>query len=345
LALAGAVFAATRNFWLLLLATTVGVISPSGNEVGPFLSIEQAALSETVSFERRTTVFARYTLLGSIATAAGAAVGGGTVDLLQRLGWSLLASFRAVICGYAVLGLVLVSLFLQLTPAIELPPGGRFPAGPVLLGLNKSKGVVFKLSALFALDAFGGGFVVQSIAAYWFHLRFGVAPSMLGGIFFAANILAGLSALTVVPLARRFGLIQTMVFTHVPSNLLLMLVPLMPNLPLAITVLLLRFSISQMDVPARQAYTMAIVDPDERSAASGVTGVARTAGAALSPSLAGILLAARGFSSVPFFISGGLKLIYDVLLWRSFRAIPPPDEHAVVRTASRSPSSSATPRV
>jgi MFS family permease len=329
LILAGIVFGLTTNYWLLLFAATIGVISPSGNEVGPFLSIEQASLSQIVSNEERTAVFAWYNLMGSVSTAAGALVGGGTVELLHKgLGWPLLESFRAVIYGYAALGLLLALLFLVLTHAVELPPAGRYTAGPVLFGLHKSKRVVFKLSSLFALDAFAGGFVVQSIAAYWFVLRFPdqVTPATLGAIFFGANILAGISALSAVSLARRFGLIQTMVFTHIPSNILLILVPLMPNLPLAITMLMLRFSISQMDVPTRQSYTMAVVDPDERSAASGITGIARTAGSAVAPSLAQMLMAYQPLISVPFFISGGLKIVYDVLLYRSFQAVKPAEE-------------------
>jgi MFS family permease len=186
--------------------------------------------------------------------------------------------------------------------------------------------VVLRLSALFALDALAGGFVMQSLLAYWFHVRFGVEPALLGGIFFGANLLAGLSSLTAARLADRFGLINTMVFTHIPSNVLLILVPLMPNLPLAIGLLLLRFSISQMDVPTRQSYTMAVVSPDERSAAAGVTGVARTVGASLAPVLTGPLLAAPALLSVPLFLAGGLKIVYDLLLYRSFRAHRPPEE-------------------
>ena len=185
---------------------------------------------------------------------------------------------------------------------------------------------MFKLSTLFSLDAFAGGFVLQSIVAYWFHVRFHVQPALLGGIFFGANILAGLSALAAAWVASRIGLIKTMVFTHIPSNILLILVPFMPNLPLAITVLLLRFSISQMDVPTRQSYTMAVVDPDERSAAAGITGIARTTGASLSPILTGPLLAHAALLSLPFFLSGGLKILYDLLLYRSFRALRPPEE-------------------
>jgi MFS family permease len=180
--------------------------------------------------------------------------------------------------------------------------------------------VVLRLSALFSLDAFGGGFVIQSIVAYWFHQKFGVAPGALGSIFFGANLLAGLSSLYAVRLARRIGFIRTMVFTHIPSNLLLILVPLMPNLELAVLVLLLRFSISQMDVPTRQAYTMQVVAPDERSAAAGVTGVARTTGAALSPMLAGPLLAIPALAGLPFILAGGLKILYDLLLYRSFKS-------------------------
>jgi len=179
---------------------------------------------------------------------------------------------------------------------------------------------VLRLSGLFALDSFAGGFVVQSFAAYWFYLRFGVNPATLGAIFFWANVLAGVSALLASRLAARFGLVRTMVFTHLPSNILLILVPLMPSLPLAILVLLARFSISQMDVPTRQSYLMAVVGPEERSAAGGVTGVARTIGAALAPVFAGFLYARPSLMSMPFFIAGGLKVLYDLLLYRGFAA-------------------------
>jgi predicted MFS family arabinose efflux permease len=193
------------------------------------------------------------------------------------------------------------------------------------IGLHRSRGIVLKLSALFALDAFAGGFIVQSLIAYWFQVRFGVEPAILGGIFFGANILAGISALSAARIAARIGLINTMVVTHIPSNLLLILVPLMPNLPLAIIVLFARYSISQMDVPTRQSYTMAVVDPDERSAASGVTTIARSIGAAIAPSLAGVLLGGP-LLSAPFFIAGGLKIVYDLALYRNFRALKAPEE-------------------
>jgi len=210
----------------------------------------------------------------------------------------------------------------------EISPSEPHAVGGLgrLFGIHKSRHVVVKLSGLFALDAFAGGFVLQSFAAYWFYLRFGVNPATLGVIFFWANILSGVSALLASRLAARFGLIRTMVVTHLPSNILLLLVPLMPNLPLAVMVLLARFSISQMDVPTRQSYTMAVVSAEERSAAAGITGVARTTGAAISPLFVGFLFARPALINAPFFIGGTLKIIYDLLLYRAFSSLPPPEE-------------------
>lgn len=321
---AGILFAFSRNFVFLLIAATIGVISPSGYEVGPFLALEQAALSQIVPDERRTQIFAWYNLVGSFATALGTLCGGGLAQALQGAGFAPLNSYRAVVIGYAIFGLILGIIFTQLSLNVEAPRITQPPA--IFLGLHRSRQVVIKLSALFSLDAFAGGFVLQSIVAYWFHVRFGVQPGVLGGIFFGANILAGMSALSAAWFASKIGLINTMVFTHIPSNLLLMLVPLMPSLPLAIIILLLRFSISQMDVPTRQSYTMAVVSSDERAAAAGVTGIARTTGAALSPVFTGPLLASPALLSVPFFLAGSLKIVYDLLLYRSFRAVRPPEE-------------------
>ena len=314
---AGMTFAWTRDFLLLVVAGTIGVISPSGNEVGPFLPIEQAALAHVVPPDSRTTVFAWYTLAGSLATAAGSLCGGVLSQGLQRTAATPLASYRVVVLLYAVLGAVLALLFTRLSPATEVAAP---EATPTRFGIGRSRAVVLRLSGLFALDAFAGGFVIQSFAAYWFYLRFGVKPATLGMIFFWANVLAGVSALLATRLAARFGLVKTMVFTHLPSNVLLVLVPLMPNLPLAILVLLTRFSISQMDVPTRQSYVMAVVRPDERSAAAGITGVARTTGAAIAPVFAGWMFARPSLISLPFFIAGTLKIVYDLLLYRAFAA-------------------------
>jgi MFS family permease len=321
---AGAAFVTSSMFAVLLVAATLGVVSPSGNEVGPFLAVEQASLSHIIEDRRRTGIFAWYNLTGSIAAAFGALTTGVVVGLLRGGGMAELAADRIVFLGYAGVGLVLIPLFAAVSPAIEVPPAdtsiGR------RLGLGRSRGIVARLALLFSLDAFAGGLVIQSLLAYWFYTRFGVPEPVLGAIFFGANILAAVSALAAAGIARRIGLINTMVFTHLPSNVLLMLVPLMPNLPLAILVLLARFSISQMDVPTRQSYTMAVVDPDERSAAAGVTGIARTTGAAISPLIAGPLLAVPGLAAVPFLLAGGLKIVYDFLLWSAFRARPAPED-------------------
>jgi predicted MFS family arabinose efflux permease len=222
-----------------------------------------------------------------------------------------------VLLGYAGSGLLLMLLFARLSADAEAAVA--VSAERHVLGLHRSKGVVLKLSALFGLDAFAGGLVVQSMVAYWFHITFGADEQMLGAIFFGANLLAGASALLAAKFAARFGLINTMVFSHIPSNILLCLVPFMPGLGWAIFVLMLRFSISQMDVPTRQSYTMAVVAPDERAAASGVTTIARSVGASLSPALGGILLATPGLMAAPFVAAGGIKILYDLLLYRSFR--------------------------
>ena len=322
---AGIAFVLTRNVILLIFAAVIGVISPSGNEIGPFLSVEQAGLTQIIPASKRTQYFAWYALVGSFATATGALAGGWLAQILQNNGWTALESYRVILIGYALGGFLLLLLFLNLSNSIEAE--AIQDTTKRVLGLHRSRKVVFKLSSLFALDAFAGGLLVQSLMAYWFHIRFGVDSGILGSIFFGANILAGISALLAIPLAKRFGLINTMVFTHIPSNILLILVPLMPTLPLAIGVLLLRFSISQMDVPTRQSYTMAVVAPDERSAASGVTAIARSVGASVSPALTGLLFSIPILFSAPFFLSGGLKIIYDLLLYREFRAVKPPEEN------------------
>jgi len=232
-------------------------------------------------------------------------------------------AFRVILFGYALGGLALMLLFFGLSSNIETVNNN-----PVRykMGLHRSRNVVIRLSALFAVDAFAGGFVIQSIMAYWFHIRFGADTGVLGSIFFGANLLAGISALLAARIAKHIGLINTMVFTHIPSNVLLCMVPLMPNLESAVIVLLLRFSISQMDIPTRQSYTMAVVSPDERTAASGITNIARSVGASLSPALTGFFLAHPALISAPFFLAGGLKIIYDLCLFRMFQHIKPPEE-------------------
>jgi MFS family permease len=319
--LAGVAFALTDLVPLLIVAATIGVISPTGNEVGPFLAIEQAALSQIVPDERRTATFAWYNLVGYVATATGALAAGVLSQVLLDRGLAPVDAYRAIVVGYAIVGLALAVGFWRLGGAVEAPPRERRGDDiRQVLGLHRSRRVVFRLSALFSIDAFAGGFIPQSLMAYWFHLKFGVEPGVLGVIFFGANLLAAVSSLSAARIARRIGLINTMVFTHLPSNVLLLLVPLMPNLFLAVAVLLLRFSLSQMDVPTRQSYVISVVEPDERAAAAGVTGIARTTGAAISPSISSVLMANPSLIALPFYLAGGLKILYDLLLYRDFRS-------------------------
>ena len=325
---AGVAFALTSAVPLLIVAATIGVISPTGNEVGPFLAVEQAALSETTPDRRRTATFAWYNVAGYGATAVGALTAGLVTQGLIAAGWSDVDAYRAIVVGYAALGLAMAVGFAVVGPAVEpsAPARGADDGIRRRLGLGRSKGIVARLSALFSLDAFAGGFVPQSLMAYWFHLKFGVEPAALGALFFGANILAAISSLSSARIASRIGLINTMVFTHLPSNVLLLLVPFMPTLPLAVICLLARYVLSQMDVPTRQSYVMAVVEPDERSAAAGVTGIARTTGAAISPALSAPLVASASFAGAPFVIAGGLKIVYDLLLFAAFRAHPAPEE-------------------
>ena len=325
--IAGAFFVSSSWLPVLILAGTIGVISPTGNEVGPFLPIEQASLAQTVPDARRTATFAWYNVAGYVATASGSLAAGLLSQALLDGGATDAEAYRAVVVGYALIGLVMAVGFSRLDPRIEAPPAKVSTDGiRRRLGLGRSKRVVLKLSVLFSLDAFAGGFIPQSLMALWFTVTYQVDPAALGLIFFGANLLAAVSSLSAARIAARFGLINTMVFTHLPSNVLLILVPFMPTVELAVVVLLLRFSLSQMDVPTRQSYVIAVVDPDERSAAAGVTGVARTTGAAISPTFSSVLMASAGFAAVPFYLAGGLKIVYDLLLYREFRHVKPPEE-------------------
>lgn len=320
--LAGVVFATSQDFWVIVVSATIGVLSPSGNEVGPFLAIEQASLSHVVGDDRRTTAFGWYTVAGALATACGTLAAGVGVQSLLGSGLGTVDAYRAVIVAYAFAGFGLAAIFFFLTPAIET----LAPTRTSRFGLHRSRGTVLRLSALFALDAFAGGFVMQSLVAFWFSTHWGVQPAALGAFLFVANVLAAGSALAATWLAHRIGLVETMVYTHLPSNVLLMLVPFMPTAPLAVAVYLLRMSISQMDVPTRQSYTMAVVDPDERSAAAGITGIARTLGVGVSPFIAAPLAASVAYTAVPFVIAGSLKIVYDLLVYRGFRHVRPPEE-------------------
>lgn len=326
MAASGFVFGSTDVFPILVIAATLGVLSPSGGEVGPFLAVEQASLTQSIAPERRTAVFGWYNVVAGVGQAIGALVTGVSISALIAAGLSDLDAYRVMLYVYGGLGLLLAALFWSVSPAVE--PPARTEASPSggRLGLHRSRRVILQLSGLFVVDAFAGGIAMQSLVAYWFHLTYAVPESTLGVIFFVANLLSAASSLAAARIAARIGLIRTMVLTHLPSNVFLMLVPLMPNLPLAVLFLLLRFSLSQMDVPTRQSYTMAVVDPDERSAAAGVTAIARTGGAALGPNIGAPLMAMAGTAAIPFLLAGGLKILYDLALWRVFRSRPAPEE-------------------
>jgi len=319
MALAGWVFAVSNNPILLTLAATFGTISPSGKEVGPFLSLEQAILPQTTHDQYRTTVFSAYNLIGSFAGALGALV----VGLPSLFLFTAIAGYRFLIWGYVASAMLLALLFTLLSPAVEAKKKSESTTPKV--GLQKSRGIVAKLAGLFALDAFAGAFIVQSIVAYWFYLRYQTDLKALGGIFFGTNMLAALSFLAAPAIARRFGLLNTMVFTHLPSNILLLLVPAMPNVEWAVAVLLLRHLLSQMDVPTRQSYTMAVVDADERAAAAGMLSVARNAGAAIAPLFTSAILAAPTLG-LPFLLAGAIKVVYDLWIFAVFRHVKPPEE-------------------
>lgn len=326
---AAALLGTSQAFAVLVIAATLGIISPSGNEVGPFLPVEQAALAQFVPAASRTRCFAWYNLTGASGTALGSLCAGLLVSASQALGFAGVAAYRPLLALYAGLGLGLALCFGRLSAAVEVgtPIVSRLgEAAPARWGLHQSRPVVVRLSALFALDAFGGGLVIQSVLAYWLHLRFGVGPAELGTLFLGTNILSGLSHLAAGRLSQRIGLVNTMVFTHLPANVLLLLVPLMPDFGWAVVLLLLRSMITQMDVPTRQAYLMAVVRPDERSAAAGITGVARSVGAALSPFLATVLAGSAAFAGLPFYIGGTLKIVYDLMLYRGFVHLKPDHE-------------------
>ena len=319
MAIAGWIFAVSNNPIFLTVAAIFGTISPSGKEVGPFLAIEQAILPHTTGDRHRTAVFSAYNLIGSLCGALGAVA----VGLPSLFSLSQIAGYQFLVYGYAICAVLMMILFGFLSPSIEAKTEACSPRRKI--GVQRSRSVVAKLAGLFALDAFAGGFIVQSIVAYWFYLRYKTDLNALGGIFFGTNLLAALSFLAAPAIARRFGLLNTMVFTHLPSNILILLIPLMPNLELAVLMLLVRNLLSQLDVPTRQSYTMAVVGPDERAAAAGILSVARNAGAAAAPLFTGALLAVPSMG-LPFLLAGGLKIIYDLWIFAVFRKVKPPEE-------------------
>jgi MFS family permease len=323
-------FAFVHNFWPLLVVAFVGTLNPSSGDVSVFLPTEQALLPQTVSDRQRTALFARYSLVGSLVAATGALTAGLPELVAEKTGLSLTQALDGMFLLYAVLGLVALLLYRGLSPAIE--PDTKTAPAP----LTTSKGIVAKLAVLFSLDSFGGGFVVQSLLALWLFQRFEVSIATAGAIFFWTGVLSAFSALAAVRIAGRIGLLNTAVFTHLPANFFLVLTPFMPSVELAVTCLLLRSALSQMDVPVRNSYVMAVVSPAERPAAASVTAVPRSLAAALSPLLSGWLLTLSVFGW-PLVIGGVLKGIYDVLFLLMFKAVRPPEEAEQHRVATGRP--------
>jgi MFS family permease len=325
MAISGAIFLVTNNYVALIASALIGTINVTGTEVGAFLSIEQAILPQTVNDNRkRNSIFAIYNMVGTFAMSAGVLISG-FPQLIQKLyGLNQVESIRILFLFYSICAVAVIGIYLFLSKKIELDPSIAKTASVRTIS-PKSKGVVAKLSSLFAIDSFAGGFVIQSIVSFWFFSKFGADLTTLSYIFSIAGALTAFSFLFATKIAYRIGLINTMVFTHIPSNILLILLAFAPTFPIAIGIYLARMSLSQMDVPTRQSYIVAVVNEDERIAAASITNTSRNIAQAVSPSLAGAIIQSLSLSA-PFVVGGLLKIVYDISVYVSFRKIKPPEE-------------------
>ena len=317
--IAGSFLFVSTAWWAPVLAGIVGNMTVGAGEVGPFLSLEQAVIPRTCDSQHRTLAFSWYNLVGYASSSVGALIAG----LPQYFG-SGLSAYRPLFAAYLVSGLVGSVLYSKLSKGIEIQRTTNLVKRAILS--EKSKPIVQKLSALFAIDAFGGGFIGTSILSYYFYERFALQLTSLGLIFSATQIVTAMSFLAAERIARRIGLLRTMVFSHIPSNIFLTAVPFAPSVLGAISLLLCRQSLSQMDVPTRQSYVMAVVDEEDRTPAAGFTNVTRSVAQSVSPSVAGYAIATLWIGSI-FVAAGALKLAYDVLIYRSFRRLKPPEEN------------------
>lgn len=322
MALTGLAFPNFESVAIVVLVAFVGTINPSTGDIGVLVPLEHAMLARGVSDADRTRAFARYSLVGALAMALGT-LGAAFPDALTHVGIGKLAAFKLMFYAYAALGLVCAALYRRLPRARMAEAGHQAPLGP-------SRGIVYRLALLFSLDAFAGGFVVQSLLALWLFRRFDLSVSAASLFFFWAGILSAFSYPVATRLAARFGLVNTMVFTHIPSSIFLILAAFSSNLYVTLGLLLLRSALSQMDVPTRTSYVMAVVTPAERATAASVTAVPRSLASAISPTFAGLLLT-TAFSSLPLVVCGCLKIFYDVALLYAFRHRKPPEE--IVRSA------------
>jgi MFS family permease len=314
-------FATIASFWPLLVVAIVGTLNPSSGDVSVFLPLEHAVLARAVTDATRTAAFARYSLVGALAGALGALFAGTPEFAAHALGVDVRALYPWMFVLYAVLGLLSGAIYRGLPAAVV---SDAAPAAP----LTQSKRIVYTLAALFSLDAFGGGFLVQSLLALWLFQKFHLSVALAGTIFFWTGVLSAFSYLVAARIARRIGLVNTMVFTHLPANVLLLFIPLASDLAWVIVLLLVRSALSQMDVPTRSSYVMAVVAPAERPAAASITSVPRSLASAVSPLIAGYLLGLSAFGW-PLIVAGGVKIAYDLALLVTFRAVRPPEETAL----------------
>jgi len=325
----GLTYATTTVFAVLIVVGAIGTMNPSSGDVSVFLPMEQSLLPATAPDSRRTSLFARYAFVGSLCGAFGSLAAGIPDWVADHTSISRERALSSVFVAYALAGVVAFGIYRSLSPAIEPPPHEK----PTKLG--PSRGIVYRLSAVFCLDAFGGGFVVQSLLALWLYRRFDLSVAAAGALLFWTGVCSAFSAFASVRLAKRIGLVRTMVFTHIPAQLLLIAAALVPNLTLAVVCLIARSLLSAMDVPARNSYVMAVVSPPERAAAASITNVPRSLASALPPIAAGWMLDHSTFGW-PLIIAGSMKLSYDFLLLYMFRNVRPPEEQATLDRAGDS---------
>jgi MFS family permease len=334
MSLSGAVFFVTTNYIALIASAFIGTINVTGTETGAFLSIEQAILPQTTNdIKKRNTLYAIYNMVGTFAMSAGVLLSGFPGLLEYRYGFSQIESIRPLFLFYSIIGLGVLGIYFLISNKVEIGRNNNNNnttnnlSKPLKQALSpKSKRIVGKLSGLFAIDSFAGGFIIQSIVSFWFYTKFGVDLTTLSYIFSVAGVLTAFSFLVAAKIADKIGLINTMVFTHIPSNILIILVAFAPTLPLAIALYLARMALSQMDVPTRQSYIVAVVREDERTAAAGITNISRNVAQAISPSLAGYILQSLSFLYAPFIVGGMLKIAYDIALYFNFKNIKPSEE-------------------
>jgi MFS family permease len=338
MSLSGAIFFVTTNYIALIVSALIGTINVTGTETGAFLSIEQAILPQTSNdIKKRNTLYAIYNMVGTFAMSAGILLSGLPRIFAQHYGLNQIESVRPLFLLYSIIGLGVLGIYFLVSKRVEIDLGMGDNnnnqkiitnlSKPVRQALSpKSKEIVGKLSALFAIDSFGGGFVIQSIVSFWFFTKFGADLTNLSYIFSVAGVLTAFSFLVSAKIADRIGLINTMVFTHIPSNILLILTAFAPTFPLAIALYLARMALSQMDVPARQSYIVAAVNEDERTAAAGITNISRNVSQSISPSLAGYILQSLSYLSAPLVIGGVLKIAYDIALYFNFKNKEKSDE-------------------